>query len=313
MILSFVQHIIPMAAVIALGWLCARIKLFDATFTQGLTVFILYIALPALIFIHLAQGNIAHGSVNMHFVGAYIFILLACLFASLGFGKLLFKTPSRTNILRAICATHPNLGVFGFPILSLTIGHGILLPLVISNALVDSIELPISIWMLEAAQHKKKESRLLSLITNSALRAFSKPLILAAILGIIWSYYQLPLNSEVSKSLNILANGTTACSLFLIGLLIYFQPCKINREVLFTTSAKLILQPLLALIAIYLFHLQGSLALMLLLFSCIPTGVTPIILSERYRSYQSNASATVVLSTILALPLISIIVAHLKI
>ena len=167
--------------------------------------------------------------------------------------------------------------------------------------------------MLEAAQHKNKEAGFLTIMSSSALRAFSKPLIVAAILGIIWSYYQLPLNIEVSKSLNILAKGTSACSLFLIGLLIHFQPCKINREVLFITSFKLLLQPLLALIAIYLFHLQGSLALMLILFSCIPTGIIPIVLSERYKTYQSNASASVVLTTTLALPLISIIVSHMKV
>lgn len=313
MILSFVQHIIPMAVVIALGWLCARLKLFDETFTQGLTVFILYIALPALIFIHLAHGNIVQGAVNLHYVAAYVFVLLACLFSTWWVGNLLFKTPKATNILRALCATHPNLGVFGFPILSLTAGHGVLLPLVISNALVDSIELPVSIWMLESVRHKNKESGVLSIIFSSALRAFSKPLILAAILGVVWSYYQLPLNVQVSKSLGILANGTSACSLFLIGLLVYFQPCKINREVLFTTCSKLIFQPLLALLAIYLFHLHGSLAVMLILFSFIPTGVTPIILSQRYRAFQSNASATVVLTTILALPLISILVSQLNV
>lgn len=312
MILSILQHIIPMGVIIALGWLCAKLKLFNQTFAQGLTVFILYLALPSLVFMHLATENIAHSTVKINFIIGFLFIILTCFFISRGLGKKLFKTNRTTNTLRALCTTHTNLGVFGFPILTTVMGHGVVLPLIMANALLDTVELPLAIWLLEASKHKKDSGNFLYMALGSALRAFSKPLVIAAILGVTWSYTQLPINTELSNSLNILANSSSACSLFLIGLIIYFQPCKINREVMFTTGCKLILQPALALIAIYLFHIHGTLAYMLILFSCIPTGVTSIVLSEKYNNYQSHASATVVLSTILALPAIGIIIAHIK-
>lgn len=313
MILSILQHIIPMGVIIALGWLCAKLKLFNEVFTHGLTIFILYLALPALVFIHLSTENIVHSTVHINFIIGFVFVLLTCFFTSQAIGKKLFKTNRTTNTLRALCTTHTNLGVFGFPILTTIMGHGVMLPLIMANALLDIVELPLALWLLEASTQKKNTGSFIQMTLNSALRAFSKPLVLAAILGVIWSYTQLPLNTEIIKSLNILSNSASACSLFLIGLIIYFQPCKINREVIFTTGCKLILQPALALLAIYLLHIHGTLAYMLILFSCIPTGVTTIVLSARYKTYQSNASATVVLSTLLALPLISVVIAHIKI
>ncbi|AKL94861.1 auxin efflux carrier [Clostridium aceticum] len=71
-----------------------------------------------------------------------------------------------------------------------------------------------------------------------------------------------------------------------------------NKDVYLATVIRLVIGPLLALLIIYLFHMEGIIAQVIMISSALPTGVNVALIAVEYDNFPDFSSQTVMFTTL---------------
>ena len=106
------------------------------------------------------------------------------------------------------------------------------------------------------------------------------------------------------------ADAAGPAALISIGLFMAAHPIRIvSATVIVPTLLKVGLFPVIVWLGVtYLFPLDGMWAALAVLMAAAPLGAIAFVISHRYKAAREETSATILLSTILALPILSLIV-----
>lgn len=161
-------------AIIALGFVCFRYNFFPKSALDVLSRFVIYLALPALIFQALTS-QVLSDIVNIGYLGGYLIGSLAMLIVGYAAGTL-FSTKPLARTFDAAGMACANSGFVGYPILLLAT------PNVASNALAmnmiieNMIIIPLVVVLAELAAGRRDSSMVFSLILR---RVITNPIVLA--------------------------------------------------------------------------------------------------------------------------------------
>lgn len=137
---------------------------------------------------------------------------------------------------------------------------------------------------------------------DSLLQVFKMPAIYVIPLALILQWQQIDITSTpLWPSLNYLKNGMVPMALLTLGVQLSKTTFDFNNtEVHISVFAKLIIGPLLALIFIQVFKLDGVIAQTIFIAHAVPTAVNTALIAVECDSYQDFASQAVMVSTILS-------------
>jgi malonate transporter and related proteins len=132
------------------------------------------------------------------------------------------------------------------------------------------------------------------------IEAVKPPLVWLPILGVVLALLgvnHLPV--VVDNILSPLGAAASGVALVTVGLMLSYQPLKLDLNVTVNTALKVVVMPLVMLALVSVFGIRGDAHRALLLLAVTPTASAVGMLSLRYRTYVSEVAPTIVWTTVL--------------
>ena len=307
---AIVDSFFPLLALILLGWFLRRRSLLGAAAARELTAFVVWLALPSLLFEAIA-GASWQQLWQPRFVIAYAGAMVATFV--LTFWWLPKAQPFADRCLDCFGATYANSGFIGIPLSVLLLGKEALIPATIATLLTAVLLFAVGIVMLElgAGSH----TRPIASIAKAARAVARNPLVVATLLGGLWSASGWAMPQAPHRLLELLSGAAGPCALVSIGALLA-QPAPAGgtaAPLAPIVVAKLVVLPAIcALLAIEVFALPPVWAITAVLLNALPTGTGPFMLAEFYGRDVARASRIMFVTTMLSLVSVPVCIALLR-
>ena len=303
----------PFFALVLCGYIAARRALLPQAAIPGLNTFVLYFALPCMLYRFGASTPIAQ-----LLDGTLVAVYLLCAFIMVAFtisvtlGRQRGSDKGRTGwndaSFGALVAAFPNTGFMGVPLLVALLGARAAGPAIVTIVvdLVVTSSLCIALSRLDSADVHGAEVAAKKALQGAALN----PMPWAIVLGAVASGLQISLPAPVMQTVGLLADAASPVALFTIGaVLARSQMNSTSRTPLMdylpVALIKLFVHPVL----VGLMGL-GAMALglpldpfaltVVVLVAALPSASNVALLAERFGADNGRIARIILLSTVLA-------------
>ena len=312
MIDTILNGLLPVAFVILLGWLAGRMKILKHDDAGVIATLVIRFALPLALFEGAIQTspdklrNPALGlTLLMGLMGTYLI--------ALGVGRVLFKHDLRTATMQALVCAFPDMAYFGAPILAAMFGPEGFLAVLVGNLITSMFMLPLTIVLSQTREGEDSGwHRAAAILWHSVTRATLNPIVWIPLLGVAISFSHFELPKPVLASVGLMAKAAGGTSLFALGLMLYGEKIRLNANVVANVAMKNFLQPGLMLGAGLVFGLSGSGAHQAIITGAVPTATAAAMFALKNRTYTADATATILLSTLLGIGTEGLLIAMLS-
>ncbi len=295
---------VPFFALVLCGYLAARAKVLPEAAIPGLNVFVLFFALPCMLFRFGASLPLVQ-LLNPVVLAVYLSAALLIVFFTIAV-TLSARVHLKDAAFGALVAAFPNTGFMGVPLLAALLGPQAAGP-VISTVLADLL-VTSSLCIALAQAHGAGDLR--AGLAKAVRGALGNPLPWAIALGALASATGFTLPGPVGQIVKMLGDAATPVALFTIGAVLWRagQHAHTRTPVaLFLPVAliKLFLHPLLVFAlgaaAIAVGAPLSSFNLMVLtLAAALPSASNVSLLAERYGADNGRVARIILCSTTLA-------------
>lgn len=306
--LSILSVILPIFGLVLTGFLSRRFDAIGPAAVSELNRFVVYLALPALLF-----DVMAHASWRELYQPAFIAAFgLACgivFYATLAL-RLFARVSLADASIEGLNASYANSAYIGFPLCLIVFGRDSLVPVTIASIITVCVLFASAIVLIETGMQTGRPHHVIGKVARALAR---NPLIVSPALGIAYAATGLPLPQSADTFVKLLGAAASPCALVVLGLFLA-EPRVVSagdrRTSLLLTFGKLILQPAATwLLAFKVFAMPTTLATMAVLIAALPTGTGPFMLAELYRRPAVVTASTILLSTIGSLVTLSLFLA----
>jgi malonate transporter len=299
---------LPVFAIILAGYLAARGGLLGQGSTTALNAFVYYFALPPLLFLSMARvplSDIFHG----HYLAAYIGGVIGTLALSAAAGLLFFRGRPAELSLQGMTAIFTNTGYMGVPLFLTAFGDQGVLPALILTVFNGAVVVGTVIVLIEL--DLRRGGRPLRIIGSVGLALLKNPLVMAAVVGILWSALRLPVPKPLQNLCEILGAAAGPCALFAMGLsLVAHSGGAKPAETGWLVFLKLLVQPALTFwLAFYVFDLEPFWAASVVILASLPTGALTFVVAQRYGLYVAQTTQATLYSTVFSVITVSAVLA----
>lgn len=313
---------VPFFALVLLGWLGARTRVLPETAIPGLNAYVLYFALPCMLFrfgSSLPIGRLADPAL----LGIYLLCAVTVVGLTVALTRRRAGLPDGVDLrdaaFGALVAAFPNAGFMGVPLLVALLGEAAAGP-VIGAIVVDLVV--TSTLCLALAQSEVRRSD--GAADRGALRgalaslrgALTNPLPWAIALGAGFAATPFELPAPVAQIVRMLGDSATPVALFTIGAVLMRAGRHVHTRTpaaryLPVAAVKLLLHPALVyatgLAARALGAPVSAFGLMVLtLTAALPSASNAALLAERYGADNGRITRIIMASTVLAFATFSI-------
>jgi hypothetical protein len=306
-VLAVVSITAPIFILIALGYGAVRFRLMPAEAVPGLGRFVLFFAMPALIF-HTLSNLSFRQVIEPHYLLAYAGGSLLLLLLGLLLTLLVLKNEAVLASFKAMGMVVPNSAFFGYPVLLQVFGEpparAFAMALLVENLLI----IPLALALLEFHANRHNGHSLGRVLLGLPGRVLRNPLVLAIAAGTLASALNLTLPQAMTTSLELLGRASAAVALFVIGGSLVGSPVRGNLAGMSTVMlGKLVAHPLLvALMVWWLPPFEPELQLAAILMAAMPMMSIYPIIGGQY-GQRSFAASTLLLTTAAAFVTLSVI------
>lgn len=303
---TILNAVLPLFGLILLGYVAAKRRILGHEAVDVLNRFVVWLALPALLFQAMAQATPEQlnqpGYIAAMFAAIVIVFLISWIW---GRGR---KRRLADISIEGLCASYANTGYMGIPLCVILLGEASL-PLVVINILLTACVLfAFSIVLIEIDRNGSGNLRRTT--ANVGLSLARNPLVMAPVAGAVVAASQIPVPSFVFQFTGLLSAAASPCALITIGLfLAQSQPAGNTRLINRIVFLKLLLHPLITFILVrWVFDMPPMWATTAILLAALPIGTGPFMLAKLYDLEPAMSSRAILLSTVLSVVTLSILV-----
>lgn len=298
--LSLISIVAPIFALILCGFLARRWDSIGASAVSELNKFVVYLALPALLFDVMANAS-WHDLYQPGFVAAFGLSCGVVFFATVAI-SLLAGRPLASAGIDGLLGSYANTAYMGFPLLLMVFGQESLVAVTIASIITVCVLFASAIVLTEAGSHSEPHPGRLALKVTSALAR--NPLLVAPVAGALYNATGLAVPAAAETFLKLLGGAASPAALVVIGLFLA-APRPIAAKEVWTSAAlagvKLIVHPALTFALALAFSAPLKLAVMAALLAALPTGTGPFMLAELYKRPAGITSGVILISTLCSL------------
>ena len=303
--------VLPVFAVILLGYALGKTPLFGEAAVRALTNFCFFVTIPALLFRSMARLEAPHGDALL-IVFAFYAAVLATFALGMAAGRLVFGMRLHEQALFAVGGTYSNILLLGLPLSITAFGERAVLPASALLALQSPILFSLTAIVVEigrgasgkdgGGQSGSAKGGVLAILGTAALSLVKTPILVAMVAGIVWGLTGLGLDPVVDRSLEFLGQAATPTALFALGAsLTRFSIGGDLRQVAALGVLKLVVLPVACFVsAQFLFGLAPLYVAIAALCGAMPTGVTAFVLAMRYELLVARIAASVIVTSAIA-------------
>ncbi|WP_160243500.1 AEC family transporter [Acinetobacter indicus] len=292
--------LLPLVAVLALGYSSVRTNFLAATHIQALSQFVMKVSLPAFLLYALASKDLAEIWHPGYFIG-YGLGSLILFFLALVIYKTYFQHSLTHASVLSMGASMSNTGFIGTAILTLLIGsHSAIylsLTLIIENLIIVAMVL-----FLAEAGLQKQNHHLSTLYLKTLKSLLKNPVILSIIAGMACVLLNLKLPDSINQILEMLGKTASPLALFVIGgSLVGMRLHSVNLQSVLLVGMKVLLMPLVIFTLLWsLPNVSSEMLFVGTLLAALPMPVAFGIFGQNY-GLNEQALQPLIMSTVLGL------------
>jgi malonate transporter len=290
------QSLIPLAFVIILGWFAGWRKIIDASHSSSLATYVMSFSFPCLLFAKTATTSLQH-LINYRFIAGLSLGLLGMYLVVFLVNRYLRRMSVSHSCQTAFVSSFPDMAFMGIPIFLVLFGEESLISIVVGNLITSLIMIPLTVSILEIAEASEVKTNIFLLV----LKVFKKPLVLAPIIGAIFSGLALPMPALALESLQLIGGTTSGVSLFALGLIMSQDKVSVSKPVLFIVFNKIVVHPLIMWGVVVAFGITGALAKEAILLCALPSAIMTTMFAVKYNVLKLESTSSTVLGTVVAL------------
>jgi malonate transporter len=294
--------VLPVYGLIAAGWAAARAGVVRADHVGGFSDLTFVVFVPALLFLAMARADfrqLAPG-VPLAYFGAALTLFAAVV-------AVRWRRGARVDAaVDGLAASFSNTVMIGIPLARIGWGEpglALLLSIVAFHSLVMLTCATVVFEVAAATGHPVRAAGV------ALRRSLTHPVILPILAGAVWNLLGAPLPGPVDATLDLLAAGAAPLCLVLLGASLAADRLRDSvRPALALAALKLVANPLLAwAIGRWVFDLAPLPLSIVVLTAALPIGANVFLFAQRYRAGTTAIAAAVVWSTLLAAPLLAVL------
>jgi malonate transporter and related proteins len=302
------QSLVPLAFVILLGWFAGWRKIVNSAHSSSLATYVMSFSFPCLLFAKTATTSLQN-LINYRFITGLGLGLLGMYLVVFLFNRCVLRTSLSHSCQTAFVSSFPDMAFMGIPIFLVLFGEESLISIVIGNLITSLIMIPVTVSLLEIAAASEVKTNIMFLV----LKVFRKPLVLAPVIGAIFSALALHLPKLALESLGLIGGTTSGVSLFALGLMMSQDRVSISKPVLFNVFNKTVVHPLIMFGVVIAFGITGALAREAILLCALPPAIMTTMFAAKYNVLRRESSSSTVFGTVISLVTLAIIMRVLKI
>jgi len=305
---AVLEIVLPVFGLVLAGWALAQTPVLSREGVRGLSNFVFYIAIPALLFRTMARGAVP-AEIEWDIVLAYFAGCLLLFAATVPFGRLAFGLRTDESAVLAMGATFSNMLLLGVPLVLATFGEQGLLPIMLILAFHSTTLISLATVVVEVSRGRKGGGARVVWATLKALA--QNPVVVSMAVGLAWHAAGLGLPKPVDRFVQLLAGAAAPCALFALGATLAGHRIAGNlAESLTMVALKLVVHPLLVwLLATEVFELEPMWAAVATIGAALPVGANVFVLAQKYEIYVQRSTSATLISTAAAVVTVSILVA----
>lgn len=314
--------LLPVVLLIAIGFFAGKRNWISAGSVKDLSNLVFLILIPALLF--RTMGAVHLEKLDLKPVGVY-FLTVGIIFT----GVLLWQGLNRHATVVALASIFSNTIMIGVPLVSLAYGEAALVYLFTLISLHALVLLTLATVVLEFAvvrertQHAKTEAGQLAhdkdTVANIAKNvilamrnAVIHPVPLPIIAGLLFAQTGWAIPAAIDRPLQLLGSAFGPLALVLVGVTLAHTQAGAHIKGAFAISlVKNALHPALMAIMGWAFGLSGMPLTVMIVAASLPVGANVFLFSQRYHVAQELITASVAVTTAVALVSVSLVMAWL--
>ncbi len=296
----------PFFALVLCGYVAARYCMLPENAVPALNTFVLYFALPCMLF-RFASGTAFREIVNVPVFLAYMVTGLTGLGIFAMVMRFVVGESLRDSAFAALAASWSNWGYMGIPLIPALLGQAALAPLIAAG--MADLLVVISAGLALASLGNPSRGGVRAALTGALIHVARNPLAWAVIAGGTFSAFALHLPTPMDQFARLLGEAAGPVALFTIGVSLYRPGAPAwGAGVLLIAAAKLVLHPLLVgVVVTFVFRLTQLEVHTLVLAAALPVGGTVFLFAERQGANAERIAAAILVSTALAFATFSIL------
>lgn len=311
---AVLSSLIPVVLLIAIGYGAVSARLIRAEASKDLSTLVFSVLTPALLFrtmntVHVERLDLKPAAAYF----AVAILMFVCMLAWSGI--------SRRSAVLALCASYGNTVAIGIPLIGLAYGQAALVPLftlismnafimltlatiALEFALVAEAQSAKSLTAGAAQQHPFKT--VLTALRNGIIH----PVPLPILAGLMFAQTGWTVPEVLDRPLQLMASAMGPLALMLVGMTLAGSRigAHLKTALLLTLLKNLILPALVAAVGWWM-GLGGLQLTVVVVAASMPVGANVFMFSQRYEAAQELATASVAVSTVLALVTVSLVMA----
>lgn len=303
---TILAALLPVVFVVALGLLAAKFDIVPKASAPVFADFVVRFALPLALL-----GGVLKTSPSAIENVPYLVSMLVGLMIPYGIGfaiaRWLFRRNLAESALAALVCAFPSMAYSGLPVLEAVVGEQGILAVVVGNLVTSVVMIPLTLVLVQIGQGgNDSQQGAGALIAKSLLDAVKQPVVWLPIIGTILALFGIHAPQVFELSFNLIGQAAAGVALFTLGLLLYGQRLRIDRDIAVNALLKDVGQPAAMLGLAVLLGVHGAPARELFLTGAIPTATAASMFALRYRAYAEEAAASTLVGTLASVATITV-------
>ena len=305
-----VSSMLPVVLLIAIGFAAGRLRLIRGEAVRDLSNLVFLVLVQALLFRTMATAHLER--LDLQSVALYYIVAGAMFFALLFIQGL----NSRSAVV-ALAAIFSNTLMIGVPLVQLAYGQAGLVhlfTLISMHALVlltlATVVIELLVAREQAANGQQGHRPIAATVARAVKNAILHPVPLPIIAGFMYSLTGLGLHPVVERPLKLLGDAFGPVALVLVG--VTLAQTAIGPHLRGATGISLlkcVVHPLLMALAGWALGLSGLALSVMVVAAALPVGANVFLFSQRYHKAEELVTASVAVSTAVAVVTVSITMA----
>jgi malonate transporter len=305
MINILLNSLVPIFAVMALGYLAGWIRDVDNRHVAQLNALVMDFTLPASLFVSTASTPRIRLLAQWPLLVVFIVSMLVLYALSYWMQRRLFGLGSSEASVQAMTIALPNYAAAGLPLIAAMFGRTDTIYVALSIAVGAIVLTPLMLASLEINKIPA-DKRNIGVVLQAIGRSLCKPIVLAPILGVAFSLLGIPLAKPVSRSFHLIGEAAGGVGLFLTGLILSAQQIKMSWNVSSGTLLKNVVHPLLVAGLILALPMDRDTARAAILLCALPSGFFGVLFGLRYGNKSNAPGSTLIVSSLASVATVTV-------
>jgi predicted permease len=235
--------------------------------------------------------------INIRFIGGFALGLMGMYLFAYIMNRYVYRRSVSESTQCSFVSAFPDMAFMGIPIFMVLFGEHSLISIVVGNIVTSLIMIPLTVSILEISQGSEQRTKIGPMIA----KVFTKPLVIAPLIGTIVAAVHIKVPGLAIDSLKLFGGTTSGVSLFALGLIMSSDKVSFNRFVLLNIFRKNIIHPLMMWGIVIAFGITGDWAKEAILLCAMPPAIMTTMFAAKYDVLKLESSSSTVLGTVVSL------------